>query len=521
MKIYRPLALAAVLVMLGCQTPMMTSTPKVAVSYGSLQWSSDADLAVMLDFRALLQGYKLQATSTVGPVASIEAKVTGDNIVGEIDAPVVAVVDCPSGVATLNFDHLPAGKVHVVVNAFDANHNLISYGGADAQIVPGQVATVAVNCSAADGKLVVTFNCPLLCGPSTAPSATPTPGPSATPTATPTPTPSPADPRALANWVTGFNVDERGYLYLFGTSINVPPDYHTYAGIGRLVEIPPSLTVPQAALFTGFDPITEGEIENDVLHSVTTNGAAYGNEVALAYNLLDGSSLPVPNVAVVSALFRWSFRANTLRQGEYIEATGGSNTGTEGLYMLWGSNHINSGSYCGAGFLYTDGICGNNEPNETYGYANSRPESLSWASGSDALIWSSATGIYRLPWGSTTRQTVASNTAYGMTLATPDASKIFFTTFNDNKLYLLTQVPGGNPTVEVAGTFDAGSLAYRVEKGADGNFYVMTTLGTGITASGETVFDVMGGYNKYKVFKLALDANFHVTGYQTLVDTTH
>jgi hypothetical protein len=143
-------------------------------------------------------------------------------------------------VATLNFDHLPAGKVHVVVNAFDANHNLISYGGADAQIVAGQVATVAVNCSAADGKLVVTFNCPLLCGPSTAPSATPTPTPTAT--ATPTPHP-PANPTAagLTNFVTGMVIDDKNNIHLIAYDPDATP-YANKPNHNRIIRVPADLS---------------------------------------------------------------------------------------------------------------------------------------------------------------------------------------------------------------------------------------------------------------------------------------
>ncbi|MDB5096311.1 MAG: hypothetical protein JWM80_732 [Cyanobacteria bacterium RYN_339] len=237
---------------LGCQTPATTTVPKVAVSLGTLQWSSEADLAILLDFRPLLNMRKLQATNPVGPVATIEAKVTGDNIVGEIVAPVIQTAFCPSGTATINFEHLPSGHVKVVVNAYDAAHQLITFGKGEADILAGEVKTVNVTCQAADSGLNVIFDCPQLC---------------ATPVSTPTPA-QPIDPSDLGGHISTFDIDASGNLYLVTRTTD--PVYRDDVFAGRMIKVDPGHNTHQIQ----FD---HTELTNDmnVIGSVAFNYMVY------------------------------------------------------------------------------------------------------------------------------------------------------------------------------------------------------------------------------------------------------
>lgn len=223
----------------GCQLPPSPdlAQPRAVVDYGTLDFRKDADLAIVLDYSALLKsGYSVQQTAPLGQLHKIIARVVGKNMPFEQTVE----VDCSqvsNGLATLSFTQLPPGPVEIFINAVDDQGKAIAYATGNAVIKPNQTSRVKLTCSTATGDLVIEFDCPGLggCG------ATPTP----TPVPTPTPSPLyPVNPIALQRlgWVDTMVADNEGGVLLLGMDDNMGPS-PWYRPNGRVIRVRSSLTI--------------------------------------------------------------------------------------------------------------------------------------------------------------------------------------------------------------------------------------------------------------------------------------
>lgn len=191
----RALLALSVAVALGCQNPASTGgSPRMVVHAGKVaQFQSQTDLAIVLDLgRVDSPLRRLMQKATVGPIASFKVMVTGPNIAGSIEQSISLIECSPEGGAVFEISNLPPGPVHVVVNALDANGQVVSYAVQDAEVTGGVTTQVTMQCQTDLGGLSIRFVCDgLPCGDG---GATSSPSPIPSDFSSPSPIPSPPGP---------------------------------------------------------------------------------------------------------------------------------------------------------------------------------------------------------------------------------------------------------------------------------------------------------------------------------------
>lgn len=110
----------------------------------------------------------------------VAIKLVGENLVGT-PVRLFDAVDL-AGVPAL-FEHLPAGRLRVVLNAFDAADQVVGWAVASVEVGPRGTANVDLTLRSIAGGYEAVYHCPALCGPP--PTPTPTPTPTPVPTSTP------------------------------------------------------------------------------------------------------------------------------------------------------------------------------------------------------------------------------------------------------------------------------------------------------------------------------------------------
>jgi hypothetical protein len=477
-RIVYGVGVSLVLAALGCQVPGTSGAPRVSVVYNSFQWSNDTDLAIKLDFRALLGkgGYSLKAVPGGTPtLRRLVAKVTGANIVGELTATVYTA-ECPDGIATFTFANLPPGPVHVVVNAFgEDDQTIVSWGQGDVVIVPNSTATVPVTCAAANGALNILFNCPELCGGIPLPSPTPTP--------IPTPTPSPVDVSGYLGGLATLNADAQGNLYLLGNGLG------TENAKTSLVQIPnvnPNATAN--VLSHGvLDPMGDGEFFNG--HLFVCQGAVGGQ----------------PNATVVE------FDNNFSIVGQYAATTFGVITkDVDGSLVSMVSINTKPNT---APVIATVAVP---RPTPfTFKYSQSisaieHPARGSVVGGSSpAVIWTSASGIWRANPHQLLVPTTTTLSPLGLTGTGADSSLILYTNENDTRIYSVdAAVPGSSSEAfDVKDLFPANARIFPrdISIGEDGKYYVAVYAPTAPTIMNKPLGWFSGTAIPFKVFRFELD----------------
>lgn len=193
------LAAALVLAALGCQTPMGNGgAPWVIVSAGRLTVHHNANIALVLDageaFAKLAPNRRLQQVS-LGQIVQFKVRVTGENLAAPIERTLGPDSCDAEGNVTLELGQLPAGSIHIVVNALDENGNIVSYASRDVVVVGnGTTQVVEMQCERNFGEVKIRFVCDGIQCPSLPPeTASPNPSPS------PIPSPAPSFPANLEN----------------------------------------------------------------------------------------------------------------------------------------------------------------------------------------------------------------------------------------------------------------------------------------------------------------------------------
>jgi hypothetical protein len=100
------------------------------------------------------------------PFTRVAIKLVGERLVG---TPVVLVQASDLAALPTVFEHLPAGRLHVVLNAFDAADQVVAWGVADAEVGSQGTAGVALGLRSVAGGYEAVYHCPALCGPPPAP----------------------------------------------------------------------------------------------------------------------------------------------------------------------------------------------------------------------------------------------------------------------------------------------------------------------------------------------------------------
>lgn len=498
------LVLGALVAALGCQAPLPVAPaqPRVVVRTDALHVDPLAPLSLALERPCGDEpsGFALsQADAPLDPrIHHFDVRISGPSLVDDL---VIGVPRSAFGTGCRwlsQFYELPPGSYLVAINAVDTHGGIIATAEGHQFVDPSTPVTVKVRCDFSSGELRLCIG--------TCPSG-PTDPPSPNPTTPPSRPPSPIG--GMFDRIHGLHADDEGNVYLFGLR---PKPWTDPNRIGRIVEVAPggAVRLVGPTKFPTSDFVMyEGEMSIVPFKGLDAMQALAGAPPHPGPTGKDPQSANATFTRFEDG--RQVVGYSRKVPGDFLRPWGAS-VGLVGQIIAVGSSDPTQA----AGYLIADisgvkyvdrrGLPGNRAA------ATERPLSMvidNLKFGVKKPIWTCKRGILTSGVNFLAPPVeLVSRPAYGLTKIVPFTNEVLFTTYEDGESRVFYVDLGGNRVTRTAFTFDAG-IPHRIEKGADGAFYILLTEGplpSNAASGNDPYMYEFPGSNAVRVVKMRYDA---------------
>lgn len=533
--------LLATLVAFGCQPAPLVApagVPRGIRIADALELTADTDLSVSLT-RGCAESYAVQQLpEPLDPrVSYFLLLVSGPNLPGGRMVRIPATDFTGRCLKVVHLDDLLPGRYHVVLDGRDGQGNYVGGNEGDVTVTrDGVVAGLTLRCQFTGGFI----------------SPTPWPSPSPVPTATPTPSPVPPSPTPNAclspnaatypaaqvpnpalhfDRVHGLHADILGRVYLFGLRPQPWTDAYEFGRLLRVDQQGALVKLNQRSLFAGSELVT---YEVEYFESKPCSAGPYFGFI--------GAKPRVPNYSQVfpaqsanHAMIRADNGSqsvsylNLLGTGDFVRPWGASApSGAAGLHI--GSGQKDPAKLAGYMIVPTHGglAASVDRMHLTGGRAAAveRPLAMIMDRVRGLPVWTSKRGVLTVAKANKPKdppRVLINRPVYGITriagvpinVAANRSNQVLLTTYTAGEqdvYYADLDAHQGTPAqpaqLKVAFHFNAG-IPHRIERGADGLFYVLLQQGPlpADAASGfDPYFHEYPGTNQIRVVQLRYDA---------------